>query len=1490
MPNLIQNVPWLRKLFFKGANTDIRPEARPEGVYEDAQNMRPRSIDGNTGAMEAIGGEELLWPAPAPGLNYVCIGSEAVNNKVIEFWCSSLSEENPIVRVDGIVVAQSPNIPYRSDRPLQVAVNERCRGGMVYPADHASPPLRWDVDDLLENLAQNTGKYFANYNPQENSAIVLFSPQWPRHRGNPVVGQGLAPGQYIYYLRAVLPGGDLTNPGPESPPISVGRVQDPTPFGASNPYPAGRSAGGYPDPLAPTIYGVALEFRIDNAVGYTEYQVCRRRFNDGQGLNGAGIDEVVGRIPTQPGDFLIYQFLDPVNANEAERIPPDELVDQQIYIDKPKSVEYSDNRLHYGNFETLPKSPSAVFRQVNSRTCVPFTRRVTSIVDGQETNTGYGDPRNNTYLRSYMRGERYGFGLAYWDGSSSKTFAQPIEGAENFAFPERRDIKGANGEWGNDSELLSSDPLFAATVETSGPFQVERTFEAFEQGSTQKGVGLNVNVVSGVNGGSVGYNPLRPINAQDSGETGVSGYFLKPNDTRYPVQGNASTEVGDTGAIHAPRYHALGLHIYGPLRSSIPQYVKVLTIGRTPPAGRVVAQGMASYTLIEQGLTTPARKITNGWDWYSRDVYSGVAEAWDQVEANPTRFNLRAVSPLGFYNETYGWRGDFVQPAPDASQAFALDMLLYAGVQRDQGQVNAGDGVTHGVQPQIPGIPGGNYTAFGVWRHNPVDFPPVQGTQNENFWQNPGNNGNTPIQFAASSAITPVTNEGGAGFYRFTTDNFVYMPGGNSTNFDIGGVIVQGRNFDFPTVRRFHQPFYVVNVIDPAASVGNLNIERYIQVNHRMMESCIGVTNLDAVQSFRLVNEELYDVLGRFNTDLRYVWVQTPGQPIRAWVCVTGNNTINGATILADIAVQGFATTPDGTEVYGIYEVSQDNQGDNFVNFGTFAGSFTPPEGSRILVRYDENAGFDVFGGDTTIGPCIHSVIEREYNDATNLNTAFPIGGLPLPYPGFGRSPGYFKPITGNSVDQNPGYPTTRSIRQLAIMWDCETRCPSPFLMDQGLVAESFPRRHYKLRPYDFDPNETASQNGLFAQYDLDYPRESTQWGRGGICTENNLGSAEAFNLDYSKQPTITLLGTPQNGFVEQTDFCTSIIASLQRDPLAQDLPGIQTFLQSNIKAISEETGEIKYIASLLQGNSRNMYAITQTGAWLVMTNKNILTGANAQDIGLQSISNYWGDAIAIDRAIGCPDQFWRLLARGAMPSDQGYQDTLTWPDRNGWYRLAGNQVVPIGRDNYLKVLLPILRELPTGYGLRLNAFCNPRYEEVWNTIIPGRVAEGSAITSPMVLVWNPLLGSWTARYTYDFDSYTARANTILGHRNLEAHTLDVGDTISGVTRQAWVETAVFDEPDLYKELMRWRANGTKPDYVEVYDESRTLISRMDATIGGAGWAKLYDGYEGWVFKTLASLGPRVLPQGMGFYVRFGYTTFGAKVLKSAALLTKALK
>jgi len=68
MPTFLHNskfVSWFRRMFSLGVVTDVRPELLKDGLYSDAQNMRPAQVDGNTGGLETIRGLTRLFATGA---------------------------------------------------------------------------------------------------------------------------------------------------------------------------------------------------------------------------------------------------------------------------------------------------------------------------------------------------------------------------------------------------------------------------------------------------------------------------------------------------------------------------------------------------------------------------------------------------------------------------------------------------------------------------------------------------------------------------------------------------------------------------------------------------------------------------------------------------------------------------------------------------------------------------------------------------------------------------------------------------------------------------------------------------------------------------------------------------------------------------------------------------------------------------------------------------------------------------------------------------------------------------------------------------------------------------------------------------------------------------------------------------------------------------------------------------------------------------------
>lgn len=1499
MPTFNRIVKWARKLLSRGANRDVRPELLADGYYADGFNIRPASIDGNEGAVEAIRGEKLIYTLDVPNPSeWVCIGAAEVNGRMMDFWCHPDKPNNPsIVAIDGNIVAQSPGIPYTHDRPLQIAVVEACGSGVVYPADHQSPPLFWSIDDLINPPDATT--YFEGYTTEINQVALSAPPQFPRHTANVDIGTGLPPGQYSYALRYEAPSGDFTNIGPETPLISVGIQHD---FTWNNTaWPGARTTGGATDLTTPTRYGIELQFRIDNSQGFSFVEILRRAFNDGQGLNGPGKLSVVGRIPIAPGENRIATFVDPQDSNATEPITPDQEADRAIDIDAPKSVEFADNRLSYLNFSTTTVDTGITFREEGGSALFPVTSKVTSFVeDGSggfiEVNSGYTDPVNDTYKRSYMRGEKYGFAIQPWSGNLNKSFAVPVPGSEpsggGYQMPNRRDRK--TGSSRNDANGYSDSPIYAALTDCQSNSPVDQSFDAFTQGDYRKGdSGRTINVLASA--GS--YSPWRPVGPDD---TNIWGHQISPIDGVNVLGAEIpnSSYSPNGGRVFNPQHNALGIGIYGV--ENIHNAIKALSVVRTSPAGRVICQGIGVYRLKTSGLGVPnTGKDWRELDFLSRDLQLGLVpqNIIEDIIANPTNYEIQFVSPLGFYSELYS----YYRRNPNFGGADGGDLLSYAGIQHDEGQVNTGEpqpspdgpGMAYQALPSS-GAPPGNYVGYSAWRNN----RPATGQSPDpstspvawSYWNvvdatgnaNDGNSTMTLLSF--QEEVT-----GRSGKYVLQTNDWIYPRGA-----------IQGGPFQSDFTRRFHEPFYVVNIVKRGAEIPGNAVEYVNTGTTVMMESCVGISNGSPGQTFNLLNERIDDVLGRNPSDLRYVYVKPPGQSIQAWVCYTGAS-FNSNDADQSIATTGSWTAPDGTIVSGLYSAVRPN--------GSFAGrlgsiSFDypalapPPVGSKILVRYNNESPILAFGGDVTISPSTHAVWDYSLGTAEpttqELNPG-PIRGIigtPLPYLGW-RKNSFYEILESfqNALPDNYECDRLNSIRQWCVMYDCETRAHSIFdlfnksTFDGGSMVRSI----YTPMPYC----GLGSPAGPWAQYYVDYPWVPENIFYGGI---RFLTNGADFNRDYWKQPIPYSVAIPEEGSDIRTDFCNAVAASLERDPARNLSPGARTFLSSNIYYLSEENGEGKVLASILGPNGQNMYVLTQSGVCRILTNKNILTGSDGAIIGTQSVSNYWADQMWISRDVGCPDQMWMLFSKGYAPVSNGQRaDSFFWADRNGFYRLIGDSIIDLSRGKYLNVLKPTLKYFPTGYQTMARGFYNRKYNEAWfsidaQVVAPDPPSVPNLVTLPSRLfVYSAQNGEWIGQYGYEFDKYNMLASDIWGKRDGESYLLDNGYIMSGGTRTASITVPLVGDMGIRKEFTRWAVTGSKPDQVEILDKNYNVICRQDEAIAALFnpseapfWTLLYSkGWEQWAPAVNIVNGvyapTDVRPQDELFYLRCTWNTEGEK-------------
>lgn len=1415
------NYKLVQKTFTKGANTDIEKEFLPDGIYHDAQNMRPASVDGHAGSINKIGGEQALYVPNVPGAStYVCIGACTVTGRRVSWWASRTPDDfAPFIQIGPTVMAQSPNIPYVYNRPLQFGDVSKCTGGVIFPADAFSPAMFWDIPAIEQAFNAGEQTYLSDFTTDIAMVNRPFSAAPPVFRTLMGIGDGCPAGQYALAVRGRTSEGDVSNISLPTKLVSIPQVWDQP---IANAYPGGRTTGGETDPQNPTPFHILVEYRLDNQAQYTEIEWILRRYNDGQGLNGPGETEIVARFQVESGLNPITQFVYPRDANVLETIPPDEAVIQQMNIIAPKAVEYVDNRVVYGNFQTETRLAEMTFPDVDGSPIFWVTKRLTTNTPTGEVNSGYTDPYHLTYNKSVKRGERHGIGIMPIDGTAG--FA-PVVPIGTFQAPNRRDPKTAR------SLTYSSDGVPAATTDVQGDEPVNNTFEAFEQGVFRKNDGDPYINVMAANGGVIPYRPWRPTSPTDGQ---VDGYNVNPNSSRVLQPGLV---MSDTGNIWAPRYHALGVAINAV--ENIPSWTKAFAVMYTPPAGRVVMQGIGSYKLVSNpnSIILPANKSINEVWFFSKDAASGLVPqtVLEDIENNPQNYRVQVVSPLGFYNETYGY-----WPPPNAPTiAGATDALIYAGIQHDEGQVNVGEPAAGGMGVQ-PGptapVPDGNYTGWGVWR---------SGAPGPNLpWHEAGNDGNTLL---AIDSFTATSDSSRSSYYTLKTDGFFYSY--QNTNDQTA--------FQSADVRNFHEPFYVMNIIRVGAEVPDLNSQQYHYTGECvLMESCIGITT-SGVQAFRLLNERMEDVRGYLNTEYRYVYVRTPGEPERAWVCVTGNMVLPVATVLADIAANGFWVAPDGTSVYGIYEAYEAGPTGNlevgleYVVFGGL-GTPTPPANSRIIVKYDRGV-VTAYGFDTVISPCINAPIDRVFNasgDNTTLNTGF----LPMPYPGFVKNGNYILPDTGSVPQLSSVINAVVSMRQMCVLWDSESITPGVMDLFSAATDQAFPRIHYVIRPYRDINYTSGSANGFWPQYDVDYPNEGPYLSMGGLRFTT---STAPYNLDYSKQDKIIGVSAPDD-FEERTDFCNGLIASSRLDPLQQNSPGLRTFLSTNLFLVSEENGEIKSLNALNSGGLQQLYGWAEKGVFKILYNQNILVGADGNTIGTQSVDQFWPrQEIWLSRGQkGMPGQFWRLSVKAHAPTGQGDADSVFWADRVSVYRLVGDSIIDIGRNKYLSAILPFVADNSGDYGVVMCSMYNQKHDEFWMSLADGSITDINTRQLPTVFVYNARNGEWTGRFTYVFDQYLCDQTTLMGMRASQTYQLDTGYVISGTTLEAWAETPYAPFPAMQTELVTFRVSPSKPDRIEVYDHDHNLMFYTDEALNGPLWIKYIDSWEHQVGRRNIELDP----------------------------------
>lgn len=1429
---------WLRKLLSKGARPDIEDDLQGEGIFHWAMNMRAGQTDGTIGSREKVGTQRTLFP-PDPGeealdASYICIGSILAGNDIVSFHASSVVGLDPKVKVNGTTMAQSPVIPYTSDRPLQLRSLDRRQGAIVLPADGNATPLFWDIEAMKAAYLAGEQTWFSQLSIDLISVTQRGFVEWPEFMGLVSTSHGAKTGQYIFRLRYVDDQGNRTSIGPPTPMIPVPLHLAPYYWPGSRQFPGAQTIGGPPQADdVNTGYGIKLRFNTFNTHNASFVELLVTKFNSSQGLSDPGETEVVGRITIAPGQYQKHTFIYPADNNAAEVLGADEAEQQFVNFTAPKSVETVDNRVLYANFRIAQEKIGLTFID-DGGTTFPITKRVATIRDGVSYDDGFADPRNAAYDRSALHNERYGIGVMGWTSAFSRSFVE--QAAQSVTMPERARRKSG------DSLKYSSDPIYRTNTECQGNDPVSPTFDAVVQGTTPRGL---VNEDFTTVWAGYGFNPLRPASPFDTQEQDAAWRIRKRVNSGRWI-GDGTQLATDTGNIFAPQIHSLGIGVRGieNVEQDAPD-VEVFSVMRTQGAGRVVSSGHGVWRLNYSEDNARNNKSNNRLWCYFPDIASSIVPSTiaQDFEDAPSKYRMK-FTPFGAYSEVYH---------SDALVSFAdkIDAISFLDMQNDPGtdmprSVNVGEppGLM-GVQPTVS-APADltNNVGYQGWRILTSDIP--AGTVDTNSadylkFMDPDNADQGAVALTMND-VNRTSSARGNTRWEVVFDDRIYRA---SDYWDSGDLM----DFNGSGVRKSNGPMWVVDLLSDDADVPSLDSTPYVHTGtHIATRRAIGIVVVDddGIARLDLFHARPYDAIPRTPADRRYAYVTDPATSVeRRWMHI-GNNT--AGTSIPDIvtAIQnnGFWTDPDGNDVYGIYTsetyVGQDETWWSWrLMLGGVTGIPAPPEGFVVTVKYDNREPILSWGFDGTVSGSVWSASD----DTGSYRNA-----MGLPHRGTQFDPAYLAPRTwGNPGDYNSNsFNYHRGIRQWSIYGHLVTRTPLMLGVADDSGRYTFPSTHYVMRPMVPVSYDSGAANGFNPLYDEVYPGEAALFDYGGFRT------VPAYNLTYARPPLVAGLSAPFNWSEEQYLLHDSIIASERYNPLSKDSPGLRTFYSDNLFHIDESTGEIKRLAILDSGGRQNLFGWTDNGEFYVPYNAQGLIDADGNLMGTQSISQFWPrkENWIYRNDHGMPGELWRISVDGNIPVGSNNVDTVLWADRASFYDILGGSARDIAIDRVRSMVGRILAQAaPIGDGRPGFASAyDPTHAEAWVSMLD-ETSGGDPVQRLFIYDFNR--GEWAGEFSYLHQQYLWTPEGMVGFTGLHADRLDV-DAINGLPPvEGWIEVPFVPTPGMVSELVAWRLNPDRPDEMRVYDKDGTEMLLASAAAQeaadpgtGAYWVLNIDGWQ----------------------------------------------
>jgi hypothetical protein len=1526
-----QHHPQDVKTYQKGINSDTNNEflgSNDQGEHVDALNMRSISMDGDNFAKKKIKGESILFPLIDNRCNkpntitftkYECMMAQEINGHIVEIWASKEVSEKPIIRIDGVIVAYSAKLPFYLEHPLQYDKNESCVGGEFYVTNNNTPPLVFNVKDLLDNSGDVncTEKYFTEFNLESYEiqvSAILYKPafikQDPSSSGYDYVigGTGLNVGSYSYAYRFVDSESETTEFSPITELIPVVRNASP----ANGPqYPYSKTFSSAPDINSPTSYGNHLRVRYQNDNMFAYIELRRDSWYAGDPIGTPPVSQIIASIPVTTG-MNVIDILDKADAlfDGIIELDQEEQSSNGANINRAKAIRYFNSRLYLMNI-------SYESRDIEDQvTFVDNTNAGRFATIENLGKSGHKHVYNAAMYKSNMRGEKTGFGVVLFDKSNNPTFALPIPNAENFNFPNRRDP----------ATTLSINTSYKGTVyaaNTAG--SISQTYEVFDHYNSASKTGQND--TKDEEGFMYNYRVDEALLPSwweyNKAQMNPVSQFDTKSKLNKAVNKTSSVD-GDSFDTYTPEgfglnYYAQGFAFKG--LQSYPTWADGFSVVQTEPAKRVIAQGLGFYSLIPADVSagSDTQKETNAFWSYFPDLDVLNPEIAEDLINNPSSYSLQLVSPLGYFSEVYNTRKEEAQ-----IRRKGTDIITYARILRDNIGATPSDSINPGI-----GDESGIYDPADLL-HRYVGYGRYTNYISGDSPAFPGNaQGNKTFPIIEAGDVT--TNSTRQSYFRIVVDDSV--TGSIYNELGMNGEPNTNNNADEAGVMEWREPMYVINLVKNVDIPSGVTTEYKYGSTYVKFKSLVLESSGDPSQSAVLVSERWEDCIpeiqGQVNTayasEKRFVYVEdVPGIPKR-WMNYYFESTFDQAAILTGLAAAapGPFTDPvltGGYPIYGVYGSSEDAGDGNgvcrvftleFVDVAGYSAFTVPKIGSKVYVQYDNRFPVRVFGGDTYINESIWAPIDNNYgnngepseveggwiypSNEFKMNAPFPLKAYDFvdTYPIWENSApwnyddDYFFQFCGNLKV------SASLIRQLVTVWTAETRINLSFAYnveqpDKAVSDQYYPLINYIPRPYKWnisDPTDAvqfADDNNLIADYFDDYGSEWNLWNNGGFrFLMNDLQT----NVDYSKSQTNKSFFTkPVVGFEEQNDFCTRIVWSLKRAANSQNAPSVKTFPLANYFDISDDTGEIKFGWSAMSGDKgNNLYAFTDSGVCLLVVDKRVIHEINANELATVG-SDVGGilNQLWIDKTIGMHDETWRSWAE--------YSNALFFTNGISSYAFSNNQLNDIARTGFFELLNRKYNQLiGDGYESRLSGGFNVLTNEYIMNVNDQDILDPQFSS----LIYGTQQASLQCQTSYDFHKYLHYKNKFFGMKSTGTYELGVGNQINGEDMTCYL-TGVSDAVIIAdKEFIRIRVNSnSKPEQIYFYKsyadyKTDTYDSVVDANAVPLS-IKNYFGYECYIPRSIYA--PYERNQGRMVLFKIVSSADEEFLVTSTAVQYKALK